>query len=79
MLSSLDTFKTISFITGAALAINKAMKDKLEKRAYFVTNKKQQKRNEAGAVIAGLVGVLWPELLLHCCWLPSQVKTSASG
>lgn len=56
MLSSLDTFKTISFITGAALAINKAMKDKLEKRAYFVTNKKQQKRNEAGAVIAGLVG-----------------------
>lgn len=56
MLSSLDTLKTISVITGTALAVNKAMKEKLEKRTYFVTNKKQQQRKETGAVIAGLVG-----------------------
>ena len=56
ILSSLDTLKTISVITGTALAVNKAMKEKLQNREYFITHKKEQRRNETGAVIAGLVG-----------------------
>ena len=55
-LPSLDKLKAISFITGAALAVNKAMKDKLKEREFLLTSKKQKKRNEAGAVIAGLIG-----------------------
>ena len=55
-LPSLDTLKTLSFVTGTALALNKAMKDKIEERKYFLTSKKEKRRNEAGAVIAGLIG-----------------------
>ena len=55
-LPSLDTLKTLSFVTGTALALNKAMKDKIEERKYFLTSKKEKKRNEAGAVVAGLIG-----------------------
>ena len=54
--SILPSFKTISFITGAALALNKAMQDKIKKPDYFVTSKKQKQRNETGAIIAGLIG-----------------------
>ena len=55
-LSSIDKLKTLSFVTGTAIAINKAMKDKLKEREYFITSKKQRKRHETGAVIAGLIG-----------------------
>lgn len=54
--SIVPSLKTLSFITGTALALNKAMKDKLEGQKYLLTSKKQKKRNETGAVVAGLIG-----------------------
>ena len=53
----LPSLKTISFVTGTLLALNKAMKDKLQEREYLI-GKKKQKDNSAGAIIAGLVGGL---------------------
>ena len=54
-LLSLDALKTISFVTGTALAINKAMKDKLQKQQRLF-HKKQEERKDTGVIIAGFVG-----------------------
>ncbi len=57
--SSLPSFKTVSMITGAALALNKAfneMKEKLPEQRYYVADKKKQERNETGSIVAGFIG-----------------------
>lgn len=54
--SSFDTLKTFSVVTGTLLALNKAMKDKVQERKYFTTSKKEKRQGGTGAVIAGLIG-----------------------
>ena len=53
----MPSLKTISFVTGTLLALNKAMKDKVQEREYLI-GKKKQENNSTGAIIAGLVGGL---------------------
>ena len=54
--STLPSFKTITAVTGAALALNKALKDKLPDQRYFVANKKKQERKQTGTIVAGFIG-----------------------
>ena len=57
--SSLPSLKTMSVITGTALALNKAfneIKEKLPEQRYYVADKKKQERNETGSIIAGFIG-----------------------
>lgn len=54
--STLPSLKTISAVTGVALALNKALKEKLPGQRYFVADKKKQERKETGSIIAGFIG-----------------------
>ncbi len=54
--SNLPSLKTISMVTGTALALNKALKDKLPSQRYFVADMKKQERKETGSIIAGFIG-----------------------
>lgn len=57
--SSLPSLKTMSVITGTALALNKAVKEikeKLPEQRYYVADKKKQKRDDTGSIVAGFIG-----------------------
>ena len=56
--SALPSLKTISFVTGTILALNKAMKDKLEEGEHLLNSRKRKKQNNTGAIVAGLIGGL---------------------
>ena len=57
--SSLPSLKTMSVLTGTALALNKAIKEakeKLPEQRYYIADKKKHERNETGSIIAGFIG-----------------------
>ena len=53
---SMDTFKTVGAVTTAILALNKALKDKVDNQRLVVTRRKQQKRRKNEAIVAGFLG-----------------------
>jgi len=55
---SLEALKTISMVTGSALAMNKALKQKLQDQQKMLLSKKQQESNDTAAILAGIVGGL---------------------
>lgn len=57
---SLEALKTISYVTGSALAMNKLLKDKLAEQQYLLlkSKKKEKQTDENTLVFAGLVGGL---------------------
>ncbi|WPP51566.1 YtxH domain-containing protein [Catalinimonas niigatensis] len=56
---SLEALKTISFVTGSALAMNKVLKEKiLEQQRLLTKTKKKQTADDTPAIIAGFVGGL---------------------
>lgn len=56
---SLEALKTISYVTGSALAMNKILKEKLSEQQYLLSkSKKRKKTDENTLVFAGLIGGL---------------------
>jgi hypothetical protein len=56
---SLEALKTISYVTGSALAMNKLLKEKLSEQQYLLSkSKKRKKTDENTLVFAGLIGGL---------------------
>lgn len=56
---SLEALKTISYVTGSALAMNKILKEKLSEQQFLLSkSKKRKKTDENTLVFAGLIGGL---------------------
>ncbi|MFP4089241.1 MAG: YtxH domain-containing protein [Cyclobacteriaceae bacterium] len=55
---SLEALKNISFITGSALAINRALKEKLHEQQSLLQRQKKKKSDNTGAFVAGFIGGL---------------------
>lgn len=54
--SPLPSLKTISVVTGMAMALNKAIKNKVPSPRYYVADKKKKNRKETGTIVAGFIG-----------------------
>jgi len=55
---SLEALKTISFVTGSALAMNKMLKEKLLEQQHLLTKTPPKKSDDSSAMIAGFIGGL---------------------
>lgn len=55
---SLEALKTISFITGSALAMNKVLKEKILEQQRLLTKPQKSQSDDTAAIIAGFVGGL---------------------
>lgn len=53
---SLEALKLVSFVTGTALAVNRALKEKVQRQQITLHRKKQAQSEEAALIIAGFVG-----------------------
>ncbi|MEK6478921.1 YtxH domain-containing protein [Catalinimonas sp. 4WD22] len=56
---SLEALKTISYVTGSALAMNKILKEKLSEQQYLISKSKKRKTTDENTLVfAGLIGGL---------------------
>ncbi len=55
---SLEALKLVSFVTGTALAVNKALREKLKNQQLALHKKKQDQSEEIAIILAGFVGGL---------------------
>lgn len=53
---SLEALKLVSFVTGTALAVNKALKERLQNQQLDLRRKKEVQSEEVALIIAGFVG-----------------------
>jgi hypothetical protein len=53
---SLEALKTISFVTGSSLAINKALKQKIQEQQRMLLQKKKKESDDASALLGGFIG-----------------------
>lgn len=55
-LPSLESLKLISFITGTALAVNRALKERVRQPQITLKKSKQEESEEIALVVAGFIG-----------------------
>lgn len=55
-LPSLESLKLISFITGTALAVNRALKERVRQPQISLKKSKQEESEETALVVAGFIG-----------------------
>ncbi|MDF9796845.1 hypothetical protein OKW21_002108 [Catalinimonas alkaloidigena] len=55
---SLEALKTISYVTGSALAMNKVLKEKLLEQQHLLLKPKRKQTDDNTAIFAGLAGGL---------------------
>lgn len=55
---SLEALKTISFVTGSALAMNKMLKEKILDQQRLLSKSPKKQSDDTAAIIAGFVGGL---------------------
>ena len=57
-LPALEALKVVSLISGTALSVNRALKEKLKEQQYLLQKQKKKSNDDASPILAGMIAGL---------------------
>ena len=69
---ALEALKVVSLISGTALSVNRALKEKIKKQQYLLQRQKKQESEDVSTIVAGLIGGLLAGSILALFFAPES-------